>query len=214
MTTLPLANGIVIDTSTGQALAPSVEPAHAVAANSVRDKRTTKQQHEAGRDRSNRNIRIGLGDLPADPKAITTVGVVWLYFTLGLSDHEVADACGMRVDQVDMIKGLKLFTQLDDLITHNMHELRKDDVQKRIDAMANDAFDTLAGILEDDDAKPATKARVAQDMLNRAGFTPAQIINHKHTLNGGLIIRHVTNDALPKRMPTIDVDADVVDVEN
>jgi len=205
MTDLPLANGLVIDTRTGQAIVPSTSPDAVIQQQTARSKQTPEAVTIRGRDRNNRPVRRNLIDLPADTKAVTTAGVVWLYFTLGINDAEIAEATGLKLSQVDMIKGLQLFTQLDHLVKDNLAALEADDVQKRIDRMSGKALDGLENILEDEDTKPATKSRILMNMLDRGGFSPKQVMEHRHSLEGGLVIRHIREIAQPKQMPAIDV---------
>jgi len=207
MPDLPLANGLVIDTTTGQAMLPNTSPEAVIQQQTTKHQQTTQAATVRGRDRSNRVVRRGLIDLPADSKAMTTAGVVWLYFTLGINDAEIAEATGLKISQVDMIKGLQLFTQIDQLIKDNIAALHSDSVQKRIDAMSADALSKLEDMLDDEETRPATKARIAMNMLDRGGFSPKQVMEHRHSLEGGLVIRHIREIAQPKQMPTVDVDA-------
>jgi hypothetical protein len=202
---LPLANGLVIDSKTGQAILPSTSPDAVINQQSKKYKQSAEDTTIRGRDRNNRAIRRGLVDLPADSKAVTTAGVVWLYYTLGINDAEIAEATGLKLSQVDMIKGLQLFQQLDTLIKDNMHALQVDSVQKRIDSMSSKALDGLEDILEDEETRPATKARVLMNMLDRGGFSPKQVMEHRHSLEGGLVIRHIREVAQPKQMPIVDI---------
>lgn len=205
MTDLPLANGLVIDTKTGQAILPSTSPDAVINQQTKRSRQAPVDAAIRGRDRNNRVVRRGLVDLPADSKAITTAGVVWLYFTLGINDAEIAEATGLKLSQVDMIKGLQLFQQLDVLLKENITALQADNVQKRIDAMSSKALDGLEDLLEDEETRPATKARVLMNMLDRGGFSPTHVMEHRHSMEGGLVIRHIREIAQPKTMPTIDV---------
>jgi hypothetical protein len=205
MTDLPLANGLVIDTKTGQAMLPSTSPEATIQQQTTKHKQSAQAATIRGRDRSNRAVRRSLVDLPADSKAVTTAGVVWLYFTLGINDAEIAEATGLKLSQVDMIKGLQLFHQLDLLLKDNIQALQSESVQKRIDAMSSKALDGLENLLEDEETRPATRARVLMNMLDRGGFSPKQVTEHRHSLEGGLVIRHIREVAQPKHMPTIDV---------
>jgi len=207
MADLPLANGLVIDTTTGQAMLPNTSPEAVIQQQTTKHRQSAQAATTRGRDRSNRAVRRGLIDLPADSKAVTTAGVVWLYFTLGINDAEIAEATGLKLSQVDMIKGLQLFTQLDQLVKDNLHAMQADNVQKRIDAMSASALDTLEDLVGHEDTRPATKARIAMNMLDRGGFSPKQVMEHRHSLEGGLVIRHIREIAQPKQMPAIDVDA-------
>lgn len=208
-THLPLANGLIIDTTTGQAMVPSNAP-EAVIGKQVKREDTasdkTKSANQAkARERSNQPIRRGLVDLPADHRAVTTVGVVWLYHALGITDAEIAEAIGLRISQVEMMKQMQLFSQLDEMVRTNLAILAHFDVQKRIDNLSGDALDELENMLTDSDVKPATRARILMNMLDRGGFAPKQIMEHKHSLEGGLTIRHIREVAQPKDMPTINV---------
>lgn len=207
MADLPLANGLVIDTNTGQAILPTTSPDAVIQQQTTRHRQTTQAATIRGRDRNNRAVRRGLIDLPADSKAVTTCGVVWLYFTLGINDAEIAEATGLKLSQVDMIKGLQLFTQLDTLVKDNIAALHANNVQKRIDAMSASALDKLEDLVEDEETRPATKARVLMNMLDRGGFSPKQVMEHRHSLEGGLVIRHIREIAQPKKMPIVDIDA-------
>ena len=205
MADLPLANGLVIDVNTGQAILPSTSPDAVIQQQTERTKQPKEVATIRGRDRNNRPVRRGLVDLPADTKAVTTCGVVWLYFTLGINDAEIADATGLKLSQVDMIKGLQLFTQLDQLVKENIAALHADDVQRRIDSMSGSALDKLEDLIDDEETKPATRARVLMNMLDRGGFSPKQVMEHRHSLEGGLVIRHIREVAQPKHMPAIDI---------
>lgn len=207
MANLPLANGLVIDTNTGQALVPSTAPDAVIQQQTAKNKQTPEAAIMRGRDRNNRIIRRNLIDLPADSKAVTTAGVVWLYYTLGINDAEIAEATGLKLSQVDMIKGLQLFQQLDTLVKDNLAAMTADDVQKRIDRMSGKALDGLEDIIEDEETRPATKARVLMNMLDRGGFSPKQVLEHRHSLEGGLVIRHIREVAQPKHMPSVTINA-------
>ena len=205
MTDLPLANGLIIDTKTGQAILPTSSPEAVIQQQTSKTKQTRDEVTIRGRDRNNRTIRRGLVDLPADSKAVTTAGVVWLYFNLGISDAEIADATGLKLSQVDMIKGLQLFNQLDVLLKDNLAALTAENVQKRIDNFAGKALDGLEDLLTDAETRPATKSRIFMNMLDRGGYSPKQVTEHRHSMDGGLTIRHIREIQQPKNMPTIDV---------
>jgi len=186
---------------------PNTSPEAVIQQQTKRHRQSAQEANTRGRDRNNRAIRRSIIDLPADSKAVTTAGVVWLYFNLGINDAEIADATGLKISQVDMIKGLQLFTQLDHLLKDNIAALQSDNVQKRIDAMSASALDKLEDLVEDEETRPATKARVLMNMLDRGGFSPKQVMEHRHSLEGGLVIRHIREIAQPKQMPVVDVDA-------
>lgn len=211
---LQLASGVIIDVATGQPIAPTLSAERVEQVQTRQSQETLNDVAARGRDRNNRSVRSGIIDLPADPRAINTVGIVWVYFTFGLNDAEISEATGLRIDQIDIIKGTQVFTQLNDRLVENIDKLRHGDVQQRLDSMAGKALDGLVDITNNPKVKSTTKARVLMDLLDRGGFSPKQITEHRHTLDGGLTIRHVRSDSttLPKNIPSVQVDK-TIDVE-
>ena len=202
MNGLPLANGIIIDTATGQAIGPSID-----ASKTERLRKRETKSHVAGRDRVNIAIRIGIAELIAEPRALTTIGVVWMYYTLGLSDFDISTATGLTVDQVESIKGLSMFDTLQNTLTGNLTKLGEEDLNSRIAALAPQALDELEDIINDGEVEAAVRARVADSLLDRAGYAPKQMIEHKHKHEGGLIIKYVedrTSDM--KTLPNVQID--------
>ena len=49
----------------------------------------------------------------------------------------------------------------------------------------------------------ATRLSAARDILDRGGHRPADIIEHRHKVEGGLRIEYVTKD--DNEIPTIDI---------
>lgn len=202
MAQLPLANGIIIDTETGQAIGPSI------AAEKVqRVAKKEPRSHVQGRDRVNRAIRIGIAELPAEPRALTTIGAVWMYYVLGLSDYDISTATGLTVAQVESIKGLSMFDTLQNTLTGNLTKLGEEDLHQRIASLAPRALDELEDILEDNEVDANTKARIAEGMLDRAGYAPKQMVEHKHKHEGGLIIKYVEDRSIDaKTIPPVQID--------
>lgn len=208
MTGLALANGVIIDVNSGQTITPTINPDAA----SVHEQ-PSRSTFERGRDKSNRVFRLNAADLPAAPRSITSVGIVWLYFMLGLSDHDIADATGMRMDQIEHIKGLQLFERIGKSIIDNAAKLHDDDIRTRLVVMSSKALDNIADIANDARVDAAVKLRASQDVLDRAGFGARQIHEHNVKMSGGLVIKYIDDTESSKPVPTIDIDhnAEIVD---
>jgi hypothetical protein len=206
---LPLANGIIIDTQTGQALNPKLAPDQLIAKeNKPEDKRRVQ---ERGLDTNNKAIRISTAELPADPQSLNTAGIVWMYFYLGLNDVDIAACTGLRVDQVSLIKGMKLFMQLNTLISDNIAKLNSFDIEARIHKLSGNAMTAIEGIIDDEEVEAAVKLRAAQDLLDRAGHSAKHIIEKRTLLEGGLVIKHVTADS-KHELPEINLRKNVIDI--
>lgn len=198
---LQLASGVVIDTRTGIPITPNVNGAHA-----ERREKPSRRTITHGRDRTNKEVRINVVDLPADPRALNTVALVYVYYMLGLADHDIADCTGLRVDQIEHIKGMQLFDRVASTIVVNAGKLAQADVRARIEQMSNTAVSAIEDIIDDAEVDAAVKLRASQDILDRAGFGAKQIHEHNHKLSGGLTIRYIDDTEDTKSVPTIDID--------
>lgn len=208
---LRLANGIIIDTETGQAITPAPSPD---AVSLPKTDNARKNVRELGRDKSNRNIRVGLHELPADTKACTTAGIVYFYHMMGLSDLDIATATGLKLSQVEMVKGLDLFTQIDARIRENITKLDFDSMRSRISEAAKKSMNVMEDALDDDELDMKTKIKVAKDMLDRDGHRAADIVEHRHKMEGGLVIRVVEEKKQPDNLPNVHIDkSGAIDVE-
>ncbi len=197
-----LANGLIVDTATGAIINPNAS------ADKV-EKAVAREKHapSIGRDRSNKPIRISIGELPADPRACTTVGIVWLYWSMGLSDYDIRDATGLTLAQIESVKGLSLFNQIQNIITNNLSKLGEEDMLTRIASLAPRAMDEMESVLNDSEVDVNAKVRVAESLLDRAGFGAKQITEHRHKVEGGLLIRYVEETVIDaKKIPQINID--------
>lgn len=212
MPNLPLANGIIIDTKTGQAMAPKLSPDSTTARVKQKD---VSRTIERARDTNNKAIRASIADLPADPSATTTAGVVWLYYMLGLNDVDIASCTGLTIQQVDLIKGMKLFSQLDTMIIANASKLNSANIEGRIHSMAAKSMDAIEEIIDDAEVEASVKLRAAQDLLDRAGHSSKQISDKRSLLEGGLVIRIVQDNSNDMhRVPEIVINkSGTIDVE-
>lgn len=92
---------------------------------------------------------------------------------LGMSNVEIAEIVGLSPEMVSTIRNSAIFRTA----VQEMHENADEhvmEVSRRISANAHRAVDILQGILNGDidNVSPNLQARIAQDMLNRAGHSP------------------------------------------
>lgn len=196
MTQIRLASGILIDTTTGQAIAPEPDPETVEMRVPEASKRSV---HEAGRDRINKAVRTNLADLPADTKSCTTVGLVYLYFMLGLNDMDIAHATGLRLNQVEMVKGMALFDKIDVSVRRNMKSLSDSGIRQKIQELSERGIEVLEDAINDTRLEMKERAKIANQMLDRAGFRAADVVEHRLSLEGGLtikVVHDVTDEAI------------------
>lgn len=147
--------------------------------------------------------RRKLADLPAPPKEMNALSLVCSYSIMGLSDHDIALALGLTVDQVGRIRMNDAYKQVHETIVSSIVDQDAQDVRALIAAHSRNAVATVVDKLESGNDAVALSA--ANSILDRAGHRPADIVEHRHRMEGGLVIEIVekSNESAP---PEIDVD--------
>jgi hypothetical protein len=193
---LVLADGTKIDPKTGSV---------------IREKRSfVEVPSNTQAQRQVAATRRRLADLPAPPKTMNAVSVVVSYTLFGLSDTDMAIATGMTVEQIERIKELDAFKSMLDTVSNNIVSNDVDDVRTMFKVQAKHAATKLVELADSENEVVALKA--SQDILDRAGHRPADVVEHRHAMDGGLTIKVIKQDNTVKA-PEIDLDpTDITEV--
>lgn len=190
--TLTLADGTVINTQTGQ----RVLPGHVV----------VPTNEEAVQEVT--RVRKRLADLPDIPQGqLNITAVVCTFYMFGLEDFEIAHAVGLTETQVQNIKMTAAFDDLVETLRGNMLEGQQDDIRSLLVSHANTAARTMVNELSSSNGQNRIVA--AKDIMDRAGFRPADVVEHRHKVEGGLTIEYVKKGG-EENMPTLDITAEDV----
>jgi hypothetical protein len=146
--------------------------------------------------------RRKLSDLPEVPRTMNAVGVVLSYTLFGLDDEEIAIATGLSVDQIGRIKVNDPYTQMHDAIVRSIIDGETEVVRDLFTKNAKRAAKTVIAALEE--GSRSDRMAAAKDILDRSGHRPSDVIEHRHRMDGGLVIEIVRRDAAV--MPVIDMD--------
>jgi hypothetical protein len=146
------------------------------------------------------SARKKIADLPAVPKTMNTVSVVLSYTLFGLDDVEIALATGMTEDQVGRIKMHEAFTQMRESVVSSILGSEADNVRDLFQQHSRNAVSKLVDALEGKKINN-NQILVARDFLDRAGHRPADVVEHRHKLDGGLTIEIIRRE--DKVIPTI-----------
>lgn len=153
------------------------------------------------------SARRKLADLPDVPRTMNTVSIVLSYSLFGLSDNEIALATGLSELQIGTIKMNDAYTQMRDTVVGSIIASESDDVRQLFATSSRMAANSLLTVLRTSKSE-ANKISVARDILDRAGHRPADVVEHRHKLEGGLTIEIITRDK--NVIPTIDIEAEIV----
>ena len=143
-----------------------------------------------------------LADLPALPAQLNVVSVILTYSLWGLRDEEIAIATGLTVDQIHNIREHEAYSRMESDLVQSVIERDSDTVRDMLQRHATRAAERVIELSDSED--DAVALRASQDVLDRAGHRPADVVEHRHTMEGGLRIEYVKRDDT-KSLPVIDI---------
>jgi hypothetical protein len=188
---LRLADGTLIAPS-GRVVKKSVSPSEMIEVPS----NTIAQRMVAASRRK-------LADLPALPQQMNVISVVLMYTMFGVNDDEIAIATGMSVEQVTSLKGHDVYSRVQEEVAKNIIVQDQSEIRTLVAANARKAANRIADLIISDDDDIALRA--AKDTLDRSGFRPADVVEHRHSVSGGLVIEVIKRDDSVK-LPTINLE--------
>lgn len=147
-------------------------------------------------------VRRRLSDFPAPPKEMNMLSVVMSYTLYGLSDRDIAIATGLTEEQVGSIKMLDIYKEYQNEILKGLLESDADAVRDLFVKGSHVAALKINNLVNSEDDTTAMSA--SKDVLDRAGHRPADIIEHRHRVEGGLTIEIVKRSDKP--IPTLDLE--------
>jgi len=176
---LVLQDGTRIDPSTGAVIRDRPNRFVAVPTNREAVKQIT-------------SARRRLADLPAPPKTMNTVSVVFMYTTFGLSDQDIALAMNLTVDQVLRIKANDVYATVSKQFIKEIADADTTEVRDLLVLNSRSAAQRMLELADSEDEKVAQKA--AADILDRAGLRPADVHEHRVKMEGGLTIEFIKKE--------------------
>lgn len=187
---LVLADGTRIDPSSGRV---------------IKEKKPTQfvevpSQREA--QRLVTNARRVASDLPAPPQQMNAISLVVMYTMYGLDDKNIALVTSLSEKQIGNIKMTDAYDTMYQQVTKTILDTDTDDVRNLIQAGARTAAHKVMESMDSENEVLAFKA--AQDILDRSGHRPADVVEHKHSMTGGLTIEYIKREQ-NSDIPMIDV---------
>lgn len=148
--------------------------------------------------------RRKLSELPEVPRTMNTISVVLSYTMFGLDDEEIAIATGLNIEQIGRIKVSDPYTQMHDAIVKTILDSETGVVRDLFQKKARNAAQVMVNALEE--GTRAERMAAARDILDRSGHRPSDVVEHRHRMDGGLVIEIVRRDT--SQLPTIEMEKD------
>lgn len=194
---LVLADGTKIDPATGKVIREKVSNFITVPSPSEAQKLVVK-------------ARRSVAELPMPPKQLSGVALVAFYTLFGLPDAEISIALNaqLSIDQIAQIKNSDAYTEFMEAAKSNILNTQVDTVREVFQTHARSAAEKIVEFVGGENDVLAFKS--AQDILDRAGHRPADIVEHRHTMEDALHIVITRRDET-QTLPIIDAEATEID---
>ena len=151
------------------------------------------------------SVRKLLVDLPAPPQQMNAISVVVAYSLFGLTIDDIATATGLPSQSIRNIMMTDAYNAMYQAVAEGIVRTEKDIVHNMLATASKTAATRMIQFVSHESAAVAMTA--AKDVLDRSGHRPADVVEHKHKLEGGLTIEIIKRDDA-KNIPTLDLTAE------
>lgn len=134
--------------------------------------------------------RRHLHEIPDTIRNANACALIAAYTLYGLIDDDIATALGTSVDLVEAIRDSETFDIIHRAMCQTVLDAETDQVRDVFRQHARTAAHVLVDTLHH--GNRAERVTAARDFLDRAGHRPVDIVEHRHRMEGGLIIEVVT----------------------
>lgn len=154
--------------------------------------------------------KMTIAELPLPPRQLSAVAMVAFYTLYGLSDRDISIALdgNLTEDQIEHIRKLDAYIEFFATAKMNLLNTETQLVREVFETHAPVAAQKIVELAQSESDVLAFKA--SQDVLDRAGHRPADIIEHRHKIEDNLnIVITKRDETVP--VPVIDINCEVVD---
>jgi hypothetical protein len=154
--------------------------------NVTKIKTNTQLQQEEAR------IRHRIDELPLQDGKMNTLSVVLSYYLFGLSVRDISIMTKIPEENVSNIIMLPAFDEMVKKVTTSILENDQNNVRDFVQKNTIKAANKIMEIMET--AAPKYALAAAQDILDRGGHRPVDVVEHINKMDGELRIVHITKD--------------------
>lgn len=150
--------------------------------------------------------RRAVGELPVPPQQMNGLSLVLFYSMWGLGDVDIATTLGLSTAQVKNMKALPEYVTISNDIRKAVLEHEAGDIRNYIQQHSRSAAEKVIETMEEEGV---LGFKAAQDILDRAGHRPADIVEHRHKIEDTLKIEYVERQPL-SAIPVLDAEFIVI----
>jgi len=147
--------------------------------------------------------RKRIADLPLPTEQMNTLSLVMAYSVFGLSDKDIGNVLGLPQEQIHNIKMNNVYNELQQNLVQSIIHSDTTEVRDLFVLNSKTSAQLFVDTVNDSEMGIGTRLSAANNILDRAGHRPADIVEHRHKVEGGLRIEYVKKEE--QDIPTIDV---------
>ena len=147
--------------------------------------------------------RKRIADLPLPPEQMNTLSLVMAYSVFGLSDKDIGNVLSLSQDQIHNIKMNNAYNELQQNLVQSIIHSDTTEVRDLFVLNSKTSAQLFVDTVNDTEMGIGTRLSAANNILDRAGHRPADLVEHRHKVEGGLRIEYVKKEE--QDIPTIDI---------
>jgi hypothetical protein len=145
--------------------------------------------------------RKRISDLPLPTGQMNMVSLIISYTLFGVGDEDIATVLSISPEQVYDIKTSDAYGALQETFLKNIVESDLSNVRGMFVQKSNQAATKMFELMGSE--SEGMQFAASKDVLDRAGQRPVDVVEHRHKMEGGLIIQYVEKK---DDLPTIDAE--------
>ena len=146
--------------------------------------------------------RKRLSDLPVPSHQMNTISVVLSYTLFGINDDDISLALSISLEQIANIKATDAYSTIQDTMVKSILESDASEVRNMFVEGSRNAAGLMVGVVNNSEMGISARMLAAKDVLDRAGQRPVDVVEHRHSMEGGLTIEYVEKK---DNIPVIDI---------
>lgn len=195
---LVLADGTKIDKTSGSVVKDEQEQPELL------DENEEEEEEEVTSIKGKIPVNRYLTDLPGDLNSTRAVAVICGLTLFGMGDRDIAYICKTDIEKVTSIKQSQRYEDFSSGVVDNVMRAQGDNVRSMFVNNAKSAAEHIISGLKS--KNPEVRHMASKEVLDRGGFRPVDVVEHRIRHENELKIVHIKGDV--ERSVVIEADYD------
>jgi hypothetical protein len=198
---LVLADGTKIDKATGEVIRDTVSNPELLDVDETVDV-SVEGEDEIAEIKKLLPVNRHMNDLPGDINSTRAIGLITALTLFGINDREISHICSTEMEKIVAIKQSERYTDMLNGVIENVMRAQSDNIRAIFVNNAKEAANHIVSGLRS--KVPEVRHMAAKETLDRGGFRPVDVVEHRVRHENELKIVHIRGDA--EKSVTIEAD--------